>query len=146
MFERLELFKLRINRKKSVFACAEVRYLGHKITPNGIETDPSKIAAISDLPEPRNIKHLKSFIQTCACYRKFVPQFSNVARPLTDLLKKNAPWQCGEEQRISFHKLKELLTSAPILKQADKSRPYILNTDARNYAIGGVLLQEFDGD
>lgn len=69
VFQRLELFKLRVNREKSVFACAEVRYLGHIITTNGIQTDPAKTAAIADLPEPRNVKHLKSFVQTCAWYR-----------------------------------------------------------------------------
>lgn len=75
-------FKLRINREKSVFACAEVRYLGYLITTNGMQTDPSKTQAIAKLPKPRNVKHLHSFLQMCAWYH-FVPRFSDVARSLS---------------------------------------------------------------
>lgn len=146
VLQRLVLFKLRVNRKKSVFACSEVRYLGHIITPGGIKADPDKTASKSNLPQPRNVKHLKSFVQTCFWYRKFVPRFTDVARPLTDLLKKNVKWKWGEKQQSAFQHLKELLTTPLKLKQADETQPYILNTNASEYAIGRVLLQETDDE
>lgn len=141
VFERLRTFNLRINRDKSVFACTTVRYLGHLITTEGITTCPDKVAAITKMPEPKTVKQLMSFIQTCAWYRRFINNFSNVAKPLTDLLKKTAViWCWGPEQQQAFEKLKRLLTTAPILRQTDEAKPFIINTDASDYAIGGVLV------
>lgn len=140
-FERLNKFNLRVNRKKSVFVSPSIKYLGHLITPRGIAPNPEKITAISEMPEPHNTRHLKSFIQTCSWFRRFVPGFSAVTKPLTDLLKKNAKWTWGHQQKGAYQKLKELLTTAPILRQADVTKPFSLNTDASDYAIGGVLMQ-----
>lgn len=140
-FDRLRIFCLRINREKSVFACSSVRYLGHIITSKGIATCPDKVAAIAKMSEPRTVKQLMSFIQTCAWYRRFIENFSGVAKPLTDLLRKNVEWTWGPQQQAAYNDLKRLLTTAPVLRQADETQPYIINTDASDYAIGGVLLQ-----
>ncbi|GBN50413.1 Transposon Ty3-I Gag-Pol polyprotein [Araneus ventricosus] len=82
VFDRLRKFKLCVNREKCKFACARVKYLGLWITPKGIEVDQDKVAAIQNIPCPRNVKQLQSFLQTCSWYRKFIPNFSDVARPL----------------------------------------------------------------
>ncbi|XP_063390383.1 uncharacterized protein LOC134676003 [Cydia fagiglandana] len=141
VFDRLRQFGLRANREKCVFACKEVKYLGHLITPDGIKPDNGKIEAILAMKEPTNLKHLRTFLQTCAWFRKFVPNFSAVAQPLTKLTKKNEPWKWQDEQQQAFTELKTRLTSAPILVQADYSKQFILRTDSSNYALGACLMQ-----
>lgn len=106
-----------------------------------IETDPGKVSAILAMKTPRNVKKVLTFYQTCSCYRRFIPQFSEIARPLSLLSKKDAAWQWGAIQMEAFAELKRLLSNPPILRQADPSEPYTLRTDASNYALGAVLLQ-----
>ncbi|GBP68445.1 Retrovirus-related Pol polyprotein from transposon 17.6 [Eumeta japonica] len=106
VFDRLREFNLHANRPKCVFAKETVKYLGHIITPQGIAPDPDKINAIVDMKEPTTVKHLKSFLQTCSWFRKFVPNFSQIAQPLTMLTKKNQSWKWEEAQRTAFHELK----------------------------------------
>ncbi|KAJ0170024.1 hypothetical protein K1T71_014630 [Dendrolimus kikuchii] len=93
------------------------------------------------MKEPSTLKHLKTFLQTCSWFRKFIPNFSKVAEPLTRLTRKNQIWIWGAEQTQAFNELKRLLTSAPILVQPDFNQPFTLRTDASNYALGAVLLQ-----
>lgn len=141
VFTRIGQFGLRMNRQKCFFCCPQVKYLGHILTAQGIQPDPEKTAAIQNLPAPRNLKTLLSFIQTCSWYRRFISNFATVAEPLTRLTKKKATWTWGSEQAEAFEKLKEKLTNEPILQQADMHKPYTLRTDASGYALGGVLLQ-----
>ncbi|XP_063373838.1 uncharacterized protein LOC134661628 [Cydia amplana] len=141
VFQRLKLFKLRVNREKSTFACESVKYLGHILSADGIQPDIEKTKAISEMKEPLNDKHLKTFIQTCSWFRKFIPDFAKIARPLTMLLKKNQNWIWGEDQVKAFKELKKCLTSAPILRQVDYTLPFTLRVDASGYALGAVLLQ-----
>lgn len=146
VFERLLLYNLIANREKCCFFKSEVKYLGHVITTTGIKVNPEKVSVINNMPEPKNIRHLKSFIQTCCWYRKFVPNFSEICKPLSDLTRKSQKWTWNEKQRVAFNSLKTLLTQAPILKQVDEELPFILRTDASNYALGAVLLQREDTD
>lgn len=90
---------------------------------------------------PSSLRHLRTFLQTCSWFRKFIPNFFAVAEPLTRLLKKNQPWLWSSDQARAFQELKTRLSSAPILIQADYSKPFVLRTDASSYAIGAVLLQ-----
>lgn len=141
VFDRLQYFKLKVNREKCQFACAEIKYLGHVLTPQGISVDTQKTDAILKMPPPRNVKHLQTFLQTCSWYRRFIEGFANVARPLTGLLKKDATWRWTEREQSAFETLKRLLTSPLILRQADEALPYTLRTDASSHAIGAVLCQ-----
>lgn len=141
VFEKLRKFRLRANREKCRFGCSKIKYLGHLIVPEGIETDPEKISAITDRTEPKNLKQLISFLQTASWYRRFIENFAEIAKPLTNLTKKNRSWQWKNEQKQSYKTLQEALTSAPILKQADFEKPFTIKTDASNYAIGAALLQ-----
>lgn len=141
VFDRLRMFKLRANREKCVFAREKVKYLGHVITQDGVSPDDEKVRAVLDMAAPSSLRHLRTFLQTCSWFRKFVPSFSAVAEPLTRLLKKNQPWSWGSDQARAFEELKVRLSSAPILIQADYSKPFVLRTDASNYALGAVLLQ-----
>lgn len=89
VFEQLKKFKLRGNREKCVFVRESVKYLGHVISQDGVSADEDKIRAIMDMEPPSSLKHLRTFIQTCSWFRKFIPGFSQVAEPLTRLTRKN---------------------------------------------------------
>ncbi|XP_063635205.1 uncharacterized protein LOC134805954 [Cydia splendana] len=141
VFERLRMFGLRANREKCVFAREKVKYLGHIISQDGISPDDDKVRAVLDMKAPSTLRHLRTFLQTCSWFRKFIPSFSAVAESLTRLTKKNQVWMWGPEQVEAFEQLKKRLTSAPVLIQADYQRPFILRTHSSNYALGGVLLQ-----
>ncbi|GFW52691.1 retrovirus-related Pol polyprotein from transposon 297 [Trichonephila clavipes] len=136
VFKRLMDFKLRANREKCQFSCSRVKYLDLWITPQGIEVDHEKTSAILGIPPPKNVKQLQSFLQTCSWYRKFIANFSEIARPLSNLTKKKAFWKWSEEEEKAFQTLKQCLVSPPILKQADFSKPFLIRTDASNYALG----------
>ncbi|GFW89521.1 hypothetical protein TNCV_1514721 [Trichonephila clavipes] len=103
VFKRLIDFKLRANREKCQFSCSRVKYLGGI---EGIEVDHEKTSAILGIPPPKNVKQLQSFLQTCSWYRKFIANFSEIARPLSNLTKKKASWKWSEEEEKEFQTLK----------------------------------------
>lgn len=141
VFARLRQFGLGANREKCVFVRQSVRYLGHLLTPDGISVDPEKTSAIAELPPPRNVKQIQSFHQACSWYRRFIENFAEISRPLSELTKKNAPFIWTDKQQKSFEMLKTLLTTTPILRQADENKPFSIRTDASSYAMGAVLIQ-----
>ncbi|GFY35259.1 retrovirus-related Pol polyprotein from transposon 297 [Trichonephila clavipes] len=107
----------------------------------GIEVDQDKTAAIQNIPSLRNLKQLQSFLQTCSWYRKFIPNFSDIARPLSNLSKKSTAWKWSEIEQQAFQTLKQCLITPPILRQVDPKKPFIIRTDASSYTLGAVLLQ-----
>ncbi|XP_052747593.1 uncharacterized protein LOC112057181 [Bicyclus anynana] len=127
---------IRINRDKCVVARPKLKYLDHVV---GIEPDPGKVQAVLDMKPPKNLKELRTFLQTCSWFRKFIPQFSEVARPLTDLTTKKRRWHWGEDESNAFEQLKVRLTSSPIPRQPDFNEPFILRTDASAFAVGADL-------
>lgn len=141
VFTKMRDYNFVINRDKCQFGCTSIKYLGHLITSEGLQVDPEKVAAILDRPPPSNEKHLLSFLQTCSWYRRFMKDFSNIAEPLTKLTKKKAIWTWGPEQERAYNELKNRLSSAPVLKQADYTKGYIIKSDASSYALGAVLVQ-----
>ncbi|GBO13017.1 Retrovirus-related Pol polyprotein from transposon 17.6 [Araneus ventricosus] len=86
-FLKLKDYKLLANSSKCRFACSRVRYLELWITSRGIEVDPDKVSAVQKIPPPKNVKRVQSFLQTYSCYRKFIPKFSEISRPLRNLTK-----------------------------------------------------------
>lgn len=132
---------LTINWKKSHFLQAEIEYLGHIVGQGQLKASPGKISAVVDMPPPSNQKQVKSFIGACAWFKRFIPSFSTVCEPLTRLLKKNQPWNWGDEQKAAFQDLKQCLTTSPILRCPDFSLPFTIETDASNVGLGAVLKQ-----
>jgi len=141
VFDRLRLFKLRANRDKCVFAREKVKYLGHVISQEGMSPDEDKVLAVLGMKEPTGLQQLRTFLQTCSWFRKFIPDFAKVSEPLTRLTKGSQPWEWTSEQGKAFETLKKLLSSAPILVQADYVKPFLLRTDASSNALGAALLQ-----
>ncbi|GFU49006.1 retrovirus-related Pol polyprotein from transposon 17.6 [Trichonephila clavipes] len=137
VFKRLSLFKLNANREKCNFCCKKVKYLGHYITKEDISVNQQKTAPIADMSYPTTVKQVQSFVQTCSWYRRYIPNFSQIAKPLTDLTKKYAMWKWGSEQEEAFRDLKSKLASPPVLKPADGTKPFVIQTEAsseRNYS------------
>ena len=141
VFERLRMYKLRANREKCVFARDRLKYLGHVISHDGISPDEEKVSAVIEMKEPTTLQQLRTFLQTCSWFRKFIPEFAKVAEPLTRLTKKSQTWKWGKDQANAFLQLKSLLASPPILTQPDYLKPFILRTDASDFALGAALLQ-----
>jgi hypothetical protein len=141
IFQKLREYNFTVNASKCQFGRTTIRYLGHYITPQGLKMDPEKTKAINRLVAPKNLQQLVSFLQTCSWYRRFIENFSRVAEPLTRLTKKSSPWLWEKEQETAFQTLKCCLTTAPILRQADSTKPYRIKSDASGYAIGAVLVQ-----
>ena len=141
IFDRFRLHNLKIQTDKCEFLKDEIVYLGHTITKEGVSPNPGKIQAVIDYPVPTTTKQVKQFVALCSYYRKFVLNFSEIAAPLNELLKKDVKFHWTPFHAESFEELKRRLTSAPVLVHPDYTQDFILTTDASDNAIGGVLSQ-----
>ncbi len=134
-----------VKLEKCEFDKSETTFLGYVISKDGLKMDKEKVKAILEWPIPTNVKEVQSFIGLCNYYRLFIKDFAKIANAIHKLTRKNVPFVWGKDQQKAFDKLKHLFTSAPILKNPDSNKPFIVETDASNFAIGAVLSQEFDG-
>nr|GEV83787.1 DNA-directed DNA polymerase [Tanacetum cinerariifolium] len=130
MLKRCEDTNLYLNWEKSYFMVKEGIVLGHKISKNGIEVDKAKVDVISKLPYPTTIKGIHSFLGHASFYRRFIKEFSKIARPMTRLLEKDTPFFFSKECVKAFQTLKRKLTKAPILIAPDWDLPFELMCDA----------------
>ena len=126
---------------KCDFFKSEIHYLGYLISADGIDPLPDKLDTIKNMPMPKDAKEIKQFLGVTGCYRKFVPRFADISRPLTQLIKKETKFVWTPECQKSFKLLKSFQCGEPILKYADTSKPYTLYTDASKYRWAGVLTQ-----
>ncbi|GKA35765.1 reverse transcriptase domain-containing protein [Tanacetum coccineum] len=141
MLKRCEDTNLVLNWEKSHFMVKEGIVLGHKISKSGIEVDRAKVDVIAKLPHPTTVKGVRSFLRHAGFYRRFIQDFSKIARPMTHLLEKETPFFFSKECIESFNTLKRKLTEAPILIAPDWDLPFELMCDASDFAIGAVLGQ-----
>ena len=121
---------LKMKHSKCDFFKSEIHYLGHLISPEGISPLPNKLDSIKHMPVPNSVKEIKQFLGLTGYYRKFVPGFVDISRPLTTLMKKDVKFEWTPACQKSFELLKETLCGEPVLKYADTSKPYTLYTDA----------------
>ncbi|GJX56853.1 reverse transcriptase domain-containing protein [Tanacetum coccineum] len=134
------------DQKKTTFTCpygtfAEGIVLGHKISKSGIEVDRAKVNVIAKLRHPTTVKGVRSFLGHARFYRRFIQDFSKIARPMTHLLEKETPFVFSKDCIDAFQTLKKKLTEAPILVVPDWDLPFELMCDASNFLIGAVLGQ-----
>lgn len=141
VFSRLLKSNLKIQPDKCEFLRKEVSYLGHLITDKGVKPNPDKVRCIEKFPQPQNQKDIKSFLGLTGYYRRFIPNYSKLTKPMTKLLQKNATFHFDEECIQAFNTCKQLLVTAPILQYPNFEEEFILTTDASNFAIAGVLSQ-----
>lgn len=146
VFNRLRKYNLKLNAKKCNFLQTEVVYLGHLITNKGIQTDPAKNKVIRDYPVPKNTDEVRRFVAFCNYYRRFIKNFAEIAKCLNKLLQKKQQFIWSEECQNAFIELKEKLLNPPILQYPNFENPFIVTTDASNYALGAILSQGEIGD
>ncbi|GJT36910.1 reverse transcriptase domain-containing protein [Tanacetum coccineum] len=127
---------------KCHFMVKEGIVLGHKISKSGIEVDKAKVDVIAKLPHPTSVKGVQSFLGHAGFYRRFIQDFSKIARPMTHLLEKETPFIFSKECIEAFNILKKKLTEAPILVAPDWDLPFEIMCDASDYAVGAVLGQQ----
>lgn len=141
VFKVLHQHQFFIKLSKCSFCCETVEYLGHIIAGGQLKADPSKIEAMIAWPTPTSVKKLRGFLGLTGYYRRFILGYAMLAAPFTDLLKKEAfSWTVEAEE--SFRSLKHAMSTAPILQLPDFSKTFYVETDASDFGIGAVLLQE----
>ncbi|CAM4640132.1 unnamed protein product [Lepidochelys olivacea] len=144
VLDRLQGAGLTVKAEKCKVGMAEVSYLGHRVGSGRLKPEPAKVEVIRDWPAPHTKKQVQAFIGMAGYYRRFVPHFSAIATPITELCKKGKPdkvvWteQCQE----AFRALKEALVSGPVLANPDFDKPFVVFTDASDTGLGAVLMQE----
>ncbi|CAN6556588.1 unnamed protein product [Malus baccata var. baccata] len=144
VLERCRETNLVLNWEKCHFMVKHGIVLGHLISNKGIEVDKAKIEVIVKLPPPTSVKNVRSFLGHAGFYRRFIKDFSKISRPLCNLLVKDACFDFNADCHDAFNKLKDLLTSAPIITAPDWTLPFELMCDASDYAVGAVLGQRRD--
>ena len=143
VFSQLQLAGLTVKLKKCQFGQEKVHYLGHVIGGGEVQPEPVKVRAVKEYPIPATKKDVRAFLGLVGYYRRFIPQFASIAAPLSDLTRKaksqNVEW--GAAQQTAFQHLKDVLIDTPVLRVADPTKPYILQTDASERGLGAVLSQ-----
>ncbi|GKD33319.1 reverse transcriptase domain-containing protein [Tanacetum coccineum] len=139
MLKRCEETNLALNWENCHFMMKEGIVLGHKVSGSGIEVDKEKIEAIYKLPYPTNVKAISSFLGHADFYRRFIKDFSQITRLMTQLLVKDTPFNFSEECIQAFDTLKRELTQAPVMIKPDWSLPFEIMCDVSDYAVGAVL-------
>ncbi|GFX70675.1 retrovirus-related Pol polyprotein from transposon 297 [Trichonephila clavipes] len=136
-------YGLEINFKKCQFLHNTIEFLGHIIENGRLFPSPSKTKAVINYPDLKNIKDVRRFLGLTGYFRKFLPSYSTIAKPLSDLLRKDSPFQFYAEQQTAFQKLKYLLTQQPVLSIFNQNSPTTeIHTDASIDGLGAVLLQK----
>ena len=144
-FRTIPCTQVKINPEKCDFFRMKVQFLGHIVSKDGLEVDPSKIEAVQKFPVPRSQTEVKSFLGLASYYRRFVPKFAEIARPLHKASETSTKFEWTPEAQDAFESLKLKLTSTPILAFPCLKEPFIIHTDASQFAIGAVLAQVQDG-
>lgn len=138
---RLKSAGLSLQPDKCLFLKKEITYLGHLITENGVKPNPKKTVAVKNFPVPKTKKNVKQFLGLVGYYRRFIENFSQIAKPLTLLLKNETTFIWLSLHQKAFETLGDQICTHSILQYPDFSKPFLVTTDASHYAIGGVLSQ-----
>jgi hypothetical protein len=119
-----------------------VKFLGHTISSNGISVDSSKVQEVLDWKPPTSVHQIRSFLGLASYCRRFIPDFSRIAKPMIELLNKGVKFSWNEKCEEAFHTLTVHLTTAPVLAQPDNSKPFDIYCDALGIRLGCVLMQD----
>jgi hypothetical protein len=145
ILQRLAQANLKLKLNKCSFAATQLKILGYIVSGNGLSPDPSKVNAVQAFPTPTTVKNVQSFVGLCSYYRRFIRDFAVIARPLTELTRKNQIFRWTAEHETSFRSLQAALTSPPVLGHPDYRLPMEIHCDASDYGIGAVLVQQQTG-
>nr|CAD40483.1 OSJNBa0067G20.3 [Oryza sativa Japonica Group]CAE03320.2 OSJNBa0032I19.14 [Oryza sativa Japonica Group] len=144
---RLVLGKLREHQlyaklRKCEFCLSEVKFLGHVISAKGVAVDPKTVTAVTDWKQPKTVTQVRSFLGLAGYYRRFIENFSKIAQPMTQLLKKEEKFVWSPQCEKAFQTLKEKLVSSPVLILPDTRKDFLVYCDASRQGLGRVLMQE----
>ncbi|GBG82650.1 hypothetical protein CBR_g35015 [Chara braunii] len=132
----------KIALEKSEFFLPEISFLGYVVTQGGLQPDSRKVAAVKEAPVPTSLTQVRAFLGLASYYRRFIKGFAAIARPLTNLLRKEQPLHWDDECDQAFGALKDALVTAPILIRPDLSQQFMLITDWQPEAISAILAQK----
>ena len=141
ILELLRKEKLYAKFSKCEFWIREVKFLGYVVSQEGIHVDPSKIDAIKNWRSPKTPTEICQFLGLAGYYRRFISNFSKLAKPLTALTQKGVAFDWEDKQEESFQKLKQMLCTAPILSLPEGTEDFVVYCDASNQGLGCVLMQ-----
>ena len=147
VFERLRDAKLTVRPSKCLIGFQSLEFVGHQIGQNAVQPNPNKVDEILHAERPKTKRQVRAFLGTVGYYREYIPNFAEIAIPLTDLTRKGTPniieWNDAHEN--AFKTLKKMITMDPILRIPDFTRCFILQSDASECGLGAALTQEVDG-
>ena len=141
VFKRLDAAHLHLKAKKCSFGLSEVAYLGHIVSANGIRPNPKKLQAVQEMQPPSTVTGVRCFLGLAGHYRRFVPNFSIIARPLSQLTSSANAFVWTTECDESFKQLKQALVTAPVIAYPDFNKEFTITTDACGTGVGAVLSQ-----
>jgi hypothetical protein len=127
---------------KCEFWINDVPFLGHVISPEGITVDPSKVSDVLDWEPPTSVTQVRSFLGLVGYYQRFIPNFSKISKPITELLKKGNKYVWSKDCDEAFNTLKKFLTTSLVLAHPDIAKPFDVYCDASGTSLGCVLMQE----
>jgi hypothetical protein len=142
ILQRLRDHHLYAKFSKCEFWLDTVKFLGHTISSDGISIDPSKVQEVLDWKPPTSVHQIRSFLGLAGYYRRFIPDFSKIAKPMTEQLKKGVKFSWDQKCEDAFHTLRAHLTTAPVLAQPDVSKPFDIYCDASGIGLGCLLMQD----
>lgn len=140
--DRIKEAGLTISVEKSRFFMRSLKYLGYIVSKEGIRPDPEKISAIAEYPVPKTVKDIRRILGLAGWYRRFIPNFASVTAPISNMLKKGqtkVEWSTQAQEALN--KIKEILTSSPVLANPNYDAPFIIQTDASDVGMGAILVQ-----
>ena len=140
--ETARLNNLSLNPKKMQFKSTDSKFIGHRLTPDGIKFDPKKIEAIIQMDPPRNVANLQSFDGMINYLKKFSPVLYELSEPLRRLCKSGVKWAWESEQQDAFEAIKQVIMTLPVLAYFDKTKKHTIQCNASKKGLGAVLLQE----
>jgi ribonuclease HI len=140
--EKLRAHKLYAKFSKCEFWLEKISFLGYILMAEGVAVDPGKVETVSNWRQPTNVSEIRSFLGLAGYYRRFIEGFSKIARPMTELLKKEKKFNWTESCEKSFQELKRRLTTAPVLTLSDIQRDFVVYCDASRQGLGCVLMQD----
>jgi hypothetical protein len=142
VLQRLRDHRLYAKLSKCDFWLREIKFLGHTISQDGVSVDPEKVQEVMNWKPPTTVRQIRSFLGFAGYYRRFIPDFSRIAKPMTELLNKGVKYECSQKCEDAFHALRQHLTTTPVLAQPDNTKPFEVYCDASGTRLGCVLMQD----